>query len=150
MNRAAANSAGRKFVDFEFIEQRIVSLTGPYTGNVLLVPNQRCYFGPNTKLRGKRIVHIDVLANTSEFTYNDAIVGTINSLPNFTLTILNTAKEEALKDYPVTNLHRAFNFGKLPVFDIEQNIEESYIQTTDTLTLVGSRIMLFNFYTVSR
>jgi hypothetical protein len=63
---------------------------------------------------------------------------------------LNTAKEEALKDYPVTNLHRAFNFGKLPVFDIEQNIEESYIQTTDTLTLVGSRIMLFNFYTVSR
>lgn len=157
-NQAPSNYAGKvafidkKFVDYEFVEQRTCLLTGQYTGNQL-VPNQRCYFGPNTKLIGKRIVGIEMLSigqAGSPVVMNGAQILFASNFRSFVLTMLNKSKEEVVKHYPINDLYRVNNSGKTRIFNIpDADIENSYIAATATVVFVAEVNAVLNFYTVS-
>jgi len=143
-----------KIIKHDFVEQRIISLNSPYAGNAILQPNQRLYFGPNSKLRGKRIVAINLLSLVN-FTgeYNGADIVSNTAFNLFTMTIIGSDKKEAIKDYPIFDLdtvqNGGANKGKLRIFNIEHKIEESYIQSTSAVGLAGNFILVFNFYTTN-
>lgn len=143
--------ADKKFFDYEFIELRFLQLTSPLIGNAPLVANQRAYFGGNQKLQGKRIIAIDMMANSgSNIPYQQ--YGAINSaaLATFMMTLVDNAGNEVIKNFPLKDLHRFETFGKLRTFNAIVDIEKSYvIQTTPGLVINPALGILFNFYTVS-
>lgn len=134
---------------YEFIEQRSMFTSTAQTG-FTLVPNQRCYFGANQTLKGKRIIAIDVMSigiQASPIPYNGVNIVFPNGLTDFVLTMVDKGGNEVVKNYPVSDLYRGNNSGKTRVFDFIPNIESSYIMSTQGGW--GNWQILFNFHTVS-
>jgi hypothetical protein len=139
----------QRFLDYEFEEIRSVVLTGIYTG-FNLVPNQRCYFGPNSQLRGKRLVAVSSNAVVDTIVVNGADVVPLQALPNFLLTLVNKKGNQCISQWPVTDLDSFFNSGKKRIFNVDNiDLENSYVESTTAIVFPTNYIMLFNFFTVS-
>jgi len=137
----------RKFLDYEFVEQIVLPVNNIFSGGGPLSPNSRCYFGPNNKLKGKRIIGITVPAGP-DYVYNGiTIIRALTSLDDYRLTIINDKGDEQIKDFPLADLNPTRNGGKTRIFNIIPDIEKSYIVTSLGIG-VGSGLV-FNFYTVS-
>lgn len=141
------------FTNYEFIEQRLIVLNNPYTGGNIYQAFTRCYFAANTKLLGKRIVGISI--GTKEAGYNldsNLRVVPTSDLPNMLLTMLDYSEKEKIKDFPLTELHQDFNFGKTRVFNFLADIEKSYLVSVINFNLVGVRswCVPIIFYTTNR
>lgn len=139
----------RKFVEYEFIEMRSLFTSTAQTGGTLQ-PNQRCYFGPNQKLKGKRVIAIDVTSigtQPATISYQNVPIVFPAGLADFVLTMVDKNGKEVVKSFPVSDLFQNNNNGRLRIFDIIPDIEACYVVSTSGGW--GLFQILFNFYTVS-
>ncbi len=120
----------KKYFDYQYIESRSIFTSTPQTGGTLQ-PNQRCYFGPGQKLKGNRVVGIDVFSIgsvVSPVIYNNVPIVSPFGLSDFVLTLVDKDGREAIKNYPVNDLFYLNNtFGNTRVFDIIPDMEACYV-----------------------
>ena len=138
----------KKYVNWHIIEQRILPLANPYTGGALS-QNQRVYFGPNTRLLGKTLIGIDLLCNETPLTLNEYVVLANGQLNGATLTLVGKKrKDEILKDFPCQDLTSFNTFGKIKFFDMDIDLESSYVTVFNLGALPANAAIVFNFYTM--
>lgn len=139
----------KKLVEYQIEEQRLLNLSGPYTGGTLQ-PHQRCYFGPNTRLKGRRLVGVTVLAPENiTWTVNNVQILQFGNIDGMTLTLVDRRKEEIIKDFPLRDLSKIQTLGKTRIFDLEIDLESSYVTTNNPNVAFGTLGILFNFYTIN-
>lgn len=142
--------ANQKLFEYQFTELRFLQLTSPLTGNQPLVTNQRAYFAGNQKLKGKRVIGIDIMANVgSNIPWNNSYAA-INSaaLNTFMLTLVDYKGEEVIKNFPLKDLHRFQTFGKIRLFNQLVDLEKSYVIHSSPGVIINPNLgILFNFYT---
>lgn len=138
----------KKLVEYQLEEQRLLNLSGPYTGGTLQ-PHQRCYFGPNSKLKGRRLVGVTVLAPENITWVIDGVsVLQFGQIDGMTLTLVNRKKEEIVKDFPLRDLSKIQTLGKTRIFNLDVDLESSYVTTNNPNVAIGTLGILFNFYTI--
>lgn len=139
----------KRLVEYEIEEQRILNLSNVYTGGALR-PHQRCYFGPNTKLKGKRLVGITVLApQYLQWIINNSFILQFGNIDGLSLTLVNRKKEEIVKDFPLRDLSSVQTLGKTRIFNCEIDLESSYVTSNNPNTLTADVSVIFNFYTIN-
>lgn len=136
----------KKSLVWDIVEQRILTLANVYTGTALQT-NQRVYFGPNTRLKGKTLIGIDLLAEENPFNLQDLTILSVGQLNSSTLSLVNTKKDEVVKDFPLQDLSRFNTFGKIKLMNLKIDLESSYVVITTPAGLPANAAIVFNFYT---